>query len=265
MAEDLVYFITDGDFTKIGVSNDPKKRLANLQTSNPKRLHLIGTLRGGYSLEKRLHAHFAERRVSGEWFKLEEADIKPFFEAPPEEQERRRKPPLAWTAELLDGLAERFPADVLPFFYGASYGIVGMPVLEAGVQRTLRFLSWQEDLQGQYEVLLLAVVLDALRADRRATYLAKTRERLEERMVAREALQDLEAVETGASLRGLAGSHRCRRYLPLVDLELLLEKHEQVWYSPELCLLAMQRAFSRLSGVTLTAPDDCLETPAQEG
>lgn len=56
---------------KIGVSrNDPRKRLAQLQTGSPERLYLIKSYRhrNYKEWEQQLHKQLAEYRTSGEWF-----------------------------------------------------------------------------------------------------------------------------------------------------------------------------------------------------
>ena len=71
LGEELVYFISCGDFVKIGVSVDPNKRLQNLQTANPFKLKLLATTRGGYFLESHLHTQFEFLHHRNEWFRLE--------------------------------------------------------------------------------------------------------------------------------------------------------------------------------------------------
>lgn len=66
-----VYFITDGKYVKIGMSNNVKGRLDNLQSANPHKLSIALVVPyGGRELELELHAKFAEHRVRGEWFKI---------------------------------------------------------------------------------------------------------------------------------------------------------------------------------------------------
>lgn len=54
---------------KIGVSKDPKRRLAGLQTNSPYHLKLLAIAPGGVEEERFLHAKFAHLRLKGEWFK----------------------------------------------------------------------------------------------------------------------------------------------------------------------------------------------------
>ena len=56
---------------KIGISKNPKKRLAQLQTGSPFKLKLILIIENRADLEKRLHKElscFRIRNYKGEWF-----------------------------------------------------------------------------------------------------------------------------------------------------------------------------------------------------
>jgi hypothetical protein len=57
---------------KIGVSMNPQRRLAEFQAASPVALEMIGTMRGGHVTECRLHATFADLRLHGEWFDVDE-------------------------------------------------------------------------------------------------------------------------------------------------------------------------------------------------
>lgn len=65
-----IYFIRgkEGGPVKIGVANDPKKRLADLQRTCPVELEIIGSRPGDTFAERELHDRFADFRVHGEWF-----------------------------------------------------------------------------------------------------------------------------------------------------------------------------------------------------
>lgn len=72
----MIYFITDITYIKIGYTkNDIKKRLKQLQTSNAKKLYLLGWMEGTMEDEKRLHTIFGQYKVrhNGEWFKPDES------------------------------------------------------------------------------------------------------------------------------------------------------------------------------------------------
>jgi biotin operon repressor len=64
----MVYFITDGTFTKIGKADDVNKRLRELQTGNAKKLSMKLSIEGDEIEEKKLHKIFHRRRMVGEWF-----------------------------------------------------------------------------------------------------------------------------------------------------------------------------------------------------
>ena len=86
----IIYFVSDGYGTKIGVNRDCniERRLSNLQLGNSKRIILIAF--GFYSTypheyigktmqlvkwESAFHRKFEEKKLHGEWFLLDDADI----------------------------------------------------------------------------------------------------------------------------------------------------------------------------------------------
>ena len=78
-----VYLICDPgqDTYKIGVSRDlAQKRLKRLQTGNASELHIIHSVYATYPfrLETILHNKFKHKRATGEWFYLDQDDIKNF-------------------------------------------------------------------------------------------------------------------------------------------------------------------------------------------
>lgn len=71
-----VYFISDGEFVKIGkTTGSPECRLASLQTGNPRELTIVGIAflgtEKGTVLEYWLHGLLKKYRVRGEWFSLD--------------------------------------------------------------------------------------------------------------------------------------------------------------------------------------------------
>jgi T5orf172 domain len=73
----MLYLISDGEKVKIGVSENPEKRLSQLQTGHPKRLKLIKIYNVPNYFEKRLHRQlwmFRERH-NGEWFTVNINDL----------------------------------------------------------------------------------------------------------------------------------------------------------------------------------------------
>lgn len=73
-----VYFISDGEFVKIGKADDPDKRFSSIKTSNPKPLKLLYTMKGDGKLESFLHELFADYWVRGEWFRVD-GNLKEFL------------------------------------------------------------------------------------------------------------------------------------------------------------------------------------------
>ena len=68
-----IYFIgsVEGGAVKIGKSNNPEKRLAELQTGSSSKLFLYGVINNvKEEYELRLHRIFDHLRLEGEWFKL---------------------------------------------------------------------------------------------------------------------------------------------------------------------------------------------------
>lgn len=76
-----VYFIgqddNNGFSIKIGVARNIERRRGDLQTGNPVALELMGWICADddFRMESRIHSHFANRRIRGEWFSIEPADI----------------------------------------------------------------------------------------------------------------------------------------------------------------------------------------------
>lgn len=66
-----VYFVYDegAEAVKIGVAGDPLRRLDQLQTGNPRRLALLGTIPGGRGIESEIHDHFRPVHLRMEWFR----------------------------------------------------------------------------------------------------------------------------------------------------------------------------------------------------
>lgn len=79
----IVYLICDSSNNqfKIGVTKGSiDRRIKKLQTGNPTELFLANfhETEYPYRLEKMLHAHFATKKVMGEWFELSEEDVANF-------------------------------------------------------------------------------------------------------------------------------------------------------------------------------------------
>lgn len=71
-----VYFISDGEFCKIGKADNVDVRLKQLQTSNAKPLFVIGYIpcknpTSALRKENILHSNFAKNKMSGEWYRID--------------------------------------------------------------------------------------------------------------------------------------------------------------------------------------------------
>lgn len=81
-----VYFISDGEFVKIGISKDVQKRLADIQVGNPKPVSVLFSIpvrskSDALELECRLHNIYSDFAKCGEWFDiLNYIDVKAFQE-----------------------------------------------------------------------------------------------------------------------------------------------------------------------------------------
>lgn len=73
MVMNCVYFITDGEFIKIGIASDLDRRLSQLQTGNPRELRVLYIIEchdmsEARSLETYLHQRLRDCCVLNEWF-----------------------------------------------------------------------------------------------------------------------------------------------------------------------------------------------------
>lgn len=76
----FVYFVREENGPiKIGWGQNPQRRMAGMQTGNPRRLVLLGCMPATRKEERQLHARFADLRLAGEWFQPHE-DILAFVE-----------------------------------------------------------------------------------------------------------------------------------------------------------------------------------------
>lgn len=78
---DYVYFIhAEGTSAiKIGIADDPVKRLMNLQVGNQHNLKLITCMRANPEIECAMHEKFRQSNIRGEWFTIGE-DMLDMFE-----------------------------------------------------------------------------------------------------------------------------------------------------------------------------------------
>jgi hypothetical protein len=79
--DEYIYIIRDTvkvNIYKIGISNEPRKRICNLQTGNPNKIEIIFELKVNSDISARkveniIHNFLKENNmwISGEWFKIE--------------------------------------------------------------------------------------------------------------------------------------------------------------------------------------------------
>lgn len=76
-----VYFITDGEYVKVGITKSLPSRLHQLQIANPKKLTVMfvanaETREDARTIESMIHEEFAIFHSHGEWFGVTEDEIK---------------------------------------------------------------------------------------------------------------------------------------------------------------------------------------------
>jgi hypothetical protein len=67
----MIYFISNGTYTKIGKADNPEKRIKELQTGCPETLEIKLVIDGDEEKEKMLHKALNKYRIRGEWFKID--------------------------------------------------------------------------------------------------------------------------------------------------------------------------------------------------
>lgn len=80
MVRDCVYFITDGDFIKIGIASDLDRRVRQLQTGNPRLLTVMAVIKcrsmdEARDLETFLHRSLSDLNILNEWFVFDRGAI----------------------------------------------------------------------------------------------------------------------------------------------------------------------------------------------
>jgi hypothetical protein len=67
----MIYFISNGTYTKIGKANNPEKRIKELQTGCPEDLELKLIIEGNEEKERKIHKVLEKYRIRGEWFYID--------------------------------------------------------------------------------------------------------------------------------------------------------------------------------------------------
>lgn len=65
---------------KIGFSQNPRRRLRQLQTANPNRLRMVAAIYSTDAFERLIHRSFASDRRAGEWFDDTEEQVSTIME-----------------------------------------------------------------------------------------------------------------------------------------------------------------------------------------
>ena len=80
----FVYFISDGEYTKIGLADNVEKRLMELQVGNARSLKItckipVDSRENARNLEIYLHNIYADYVMNGEWYNLKSVINEPLF------------------------------------------------------------------------------------------------------------------------------------------------------------------------------------------
>lgn len=73
-----IYLVYSGRLMKIGFTENLAKRWDELEGSCSGYVHMIGAVRGGRDLERKIHERFRDDRDHGEWFRVSD-DIRAFI------------------------------------------------------------------------------------------------------------------------------------------------------------------------------------------
>lgn len=66
----MIYFISDGEFVKVGTAKDVEARLSTIRGANARTIEVLAICEGGHDLERKIHKALPDRvRNNGEWFR----------------------------------------------------------------------------------------------------------------------------------------------------------------------------------------------------
>lgn len=94
----MVYFLSDGEYVKIGFSDNIRKRISQIQTANPKDLSIDLIIDGDYTFEQKIHNDLKDFFIRGEWFYYSDS-VKEYID-------RLRSGDLRWSLGLLNQESE---------------------------------------------------------------------------------------------------------------------------------------------------------------
>lgn len=80
MNQQYVYLVRSGKYYKIGIANNPKERINQIQVGNPHKIIFVSCyfMKDAGIVEKALHSAFSEKQVNREWFALDEKEVEKF-------------------------------------------------------------------------------------------------------------------------------------------------------------------------------------------
>lgn len=64
----MIYFIKSESYVKVGYTSNIKNRYKKYVTENPNKVELLGSINGGFTIEKEIHKKLKEYHHRGEWF-----------------------------------------------------------------------------------------------------------------------------------------------------------------------------------------------------
>ena len=244
----MVYLISDGTYTKIGVARNPKRRLVDLQTGSVVPLRLLGSIQGSFALEKQLHERYQKRRVRGEWFQLSPHEIASILQI-------EARPPISSTSDSLT-FEEVIPSlshtlkTTIPLYDETKTTSIGNET-EKGALRVVALLRDLQDVQSYLELLALATLYDTLRTFPRSSHLYPLLDVLETNLYT--------AVAASRSLLNLPlpperllSIKPCRRYLPGVDAADTILQSGQGSLTPKLLVGLVRESDAFLQSQPLT-------------
>lgn len=140
-----VYFATAGRYTKIGFSDDPIARSTTVTRNGTRpddldflaETQLIGWIPGDQRAERLMHSRFADSRVAGEWFIVDESVVRDLIWSDPRGVDIQRMSAVA--VFVMAGNAELTRADVA----AAGVHVEAVPV-DAAFASVDRALSRRE-------------------------------------------------------------------------------------------------------------------------
>lgn len=80
MKEKEIYFIYDGKYVKMGMSENPRKRLKELQTGNPNQMILLHSFIGNDECYEAIQEEFKEYNYRSEWYCFD-GELKKFIDS----------------------------------------------------------------------------------------------------------------------------------------------------------------------------------------